>query len=207
MYCVLCAMYKPLSISATICIKPPLSQVAYVYTSWNSQLWNDIKTDDLEDVNKILLKNLRKMSSDTPVVKGWVVYRSIEDMIKNMSVVLPLINELHSPAMRDRHWKNLAKVCGVKSIDPNDPKFTFEDTVALNVHQHTEVGCVPTTTYYLLLLFLLLLRSNTTTPTVCTNTTYIPIYLSYLLYVISRTWRRSWRRPTRSSRSSASCET
>jgi len=114
------------------------AQVAYVYTSWNSQLWNDIKTDDLEDVNKILLKNLRKMSSDTPVVKGWVVYRSIEDMIKNMSVVLPLINELHSPAMRDRHWKNLAKVCGVKSIDPNDPKFTFEDTVALNVHQHTE---------------------------------------------------------------------
>jgi dynein heavy chain len=114
------------------------AQIQYTYTSWNGLLWNDIKTDDLEDVNKILLKNLRKMGTDTPVVKGWVVYRSIEEMIKNMSVVLPLINELHSPAMRDRHWKNLAKVCGVKAIDPNDPKFTFEDTVALNVHQHTE---------------------------------------------------------------------
>lgn len=33
------------------------------------QLWNDIKTDDLEEVNKNLLKNLRKMANDSPVVK------------------------------------------------------------------------------------------------------------------------------------------
>ena len=114
------------------------AMVLGTFESWNSQLWADIKTDDLEDVNKSLLKYLRKMSNETPVVKGWVVYRSIEDAIKNMSVVLPLVNSLHSESMRDRHWKSLAKVCGVKSIDPNDPKFTFEDIVSLGVHQHTE---------------------------------------------------------------------
>ena len=43
------------------------------FTSWNSQLWNDIKTDDLEDVNKNLLKNLRKMGTDNAVIKGWPV--------------------------------------------------------------------------------------------------------------------------------------
>jgi dynein heavy chain len=32
------------------------------YESWNPQLWNDIKTDDLEDVNKGLLKVLRKVN-------------------------------------------------------------------------------------------------------------------------------------------------
>jgi dynein heavy chain len=108
------------------------------FESWNSQLWNDIKTDDLEDVNKMLLKNLRKMATDSPVSKGWPVYRSIEDTIKNMSIVLPLVNELHSPAMRDRHWKSLAKVCNVKVIDPNDPKFCFEDVLNLKVHEHAE---------------------------------------------------------------------
>ena len=41
--------------------------VIATYESWNSQLWNDIKTDDLEDVNKLLLKNLRKMGNDNPV--------------------------------------------------------------------------------------------------------------------------------------------
>jgi dynein heavy chain len=114
------------------------SLVLGTFESWNVQLWNEIKTDDLEDVNKNLLKNLRKMANDNPVVKGWQVYRSIEEASKNMTVVLPLINSLHSNAMRDRHWKSLAKVCGVKMIDPNDPKFTFEDAIALNVHKHTE---------------------------------------------------------------------
>ena len=104
------------------------------FESWNPLLWNDIKTDDLEDISKNLLKNLRKMANDTPVVKGWKCYRDIEDVIKNMSIVLPLINDLHSNAMRDRHWRAVAKCCQVKSIDPTDPKFTFEDAVKLNLH-------------------------------------------------------------------------
>ncbi|RYG70338.1 hypothetical protein EON64_00425, partial [archaeon] len=112
--------------------------VLFTYESWNTQLWNDIKTEDLEDINKTLLKNLRKMGNDFPVVKQWAIYRSIEDTIKNMSIVLPLINDLHSNSMRDRHWKSLAKVCHVKSIDPNDPKFTFEDMIALKLHEHVE---------------------------------------------------------------------
>jgi dynein heavy chain len=112
--------------------------VQFAYESWNPQLWHDIKTEDLDDVNKLLLKNLRKMGNDFPVVKGWVAYRSIEDMIKSMNVCLPLINELHSPAMRDRHWKSLAKVCKVKAIDPNDPKFCFEDAINLKLNEHAE---------------------------------------------------------------------
>jgi dynein heavy chain len=108
------------------------------FDSWNSYLWNDIKTDDLEDVNKGLSKLFRKMAADNSVVKAWPVYRSIDDIIKTMSVVLPLINSLHSPAMRERHWKSLAKVCKVKSIDPNDPKFTFEDAIKLKLNEHSE---------------------------------------------------------------------
>ena len=86
------------------------------YESWNPQTWNDIKTEELEDVNKGLMKNLKKMSNETPVVKGWKVYRDIEDEIKNMNIILPMINDLHSLAMRDRHWKGLAKICKVKAI-------------------------------------------------------------------------------------------
>jgi dynein heavy chain len=108
------------------------------FESWNSILWSDIKTDDLEDVTKMRQKNLRKMSSEYPVVKAWPVYRSIEEAIKNMTIVLPLVNDLHSEAMRDRHWKNLAKVCGVKVIDANDPKFTFEDIIKLGIYNKAE---------------------------------------------------------------------
>ena len=41
------------------------------YESWNPSAWNDIKTEELEDINKALMKNLKKMANDTPVVKGW----------------------------------------------------------------------------------------------------------------------------------------
>ena len=114
------------------------SLVIGTFESWNPQLWSDIKTDDLEDEAKSLLKVLRKMAADMPVIKGWQVYRSIEESIKDMNIVLPLINALHADSMRDRHWKSLARVCHVKSIDPHDAKFTFEDTIALRVQDHID---------------------------------------------------------------------
>jgi hypothetical protein len=46
--------------------KKPLTVYPIIHFA---QLWNDIKTDDLEEVNKNLLKNLRKMANDSPVVK------------------------------------------------------------------------------------------------------------------------------------------
>merc|ERR1711871_22929 len=86
------------------------------FESWNSLLWNDIHTDQLDDINKNLQKNLRKMAAETPVVKGWVVYRSIEDSIKEMSIILELVGSLHADSMRPRHWTQLAKVCDVEKI-------------------------------------------------------------------------------------------
>ena len=72
-------------------------------------------------------------------MKGWQVYRDIEDLIKDMGIVLPLINDLHSPAMRGRHWASLAKICHVKAVDPTDAKFTLDDMMALSLHKHVEV--------------------------------------------------------------------
>merc|ERR1711871_900825 len=40
--------------------------------------------------------------------------------------------------MRDRHWKSVAEVCNVKSVDPYDPKFTFEDIVKLKINEKAE---------------------------------------------------------------------
>ncbi|CAM9107555.1 unnamed protein product [Discosporangium mesarthrocarpum] len=108
------------------------------YVDWRTALWSEIDTEALDDANKNILKQLRKQGNDFPVVKGWQVYRDIEDAIKNMGVVLPLINDLHSDAMRVRHWKSLAKVCEVKSVDPSDAKFTMDDMMELKLHIHVE---------------------------------------------------------------------
>jgi dynein heavy chain len=109
-----------------------------VYKDWKRALWKNINTDDLETQNKNLLKALRLAGNNDPIIKGWQVYRDIEDNIKNMSVVLPLINDLHSDALRDRHWAMLAKTCGVDGINPSDPKFTMDDMMKLKLHEHVD---------------------------------------------------------------------
>jgi dynein heavy chain len=110
------------------------ANVGNVYADWKTKLWNVVDTEALDDQNKGILKNLRFMGNENPVMKGWQVYRDIEEAIKNMVVVLPLMNELHNPSMRQRHWSMLATTCGVKTIDPGNPKFTLNDIMCLNLH-------------------------------------------------------------------------
>ncbi|KAJ0389801.1 hypothetical protein ATCC90586_010599 [Pythium insidiosum] len=55
-----------------------------------------------------------------------------------MATVLPLINDLHSEAMQDRHWKALSTICKVKAIEPRDPKFALADLLKLQLHLHVD---------------------------------------------------------------------
>ena len=44
--------------------------------------------------------------------EAWVLWcRKLEDSLKAMQTLLPLVSDLHHPAMRPRHWKQLMKVC------------------------------------------------------------------------------------------------
>ena len=46
-----------------------------------------------------------------PVVKPCHVFcRLLEERLKAMLTSLPLVSDLHHPAMRERHWKQLMKV-------------------------------------------------------------------------------------------------
>ena len=114
------------------------AMVCHVYSSWQLILWKNVNTDDLEDQNKKLRKQLKEQGNMFPIIKGWQVYRDIDNMMSVMNVSLPLINDLHSEAMRSRHWSALARICNVKSVDPSDKKFTLENMISLNIHNHKE---------------------------------------------------------------------
>jgi dynein heavy chain len=47
-----------------------------------------------------------------------------------MNTILPLISQLHSKFMQERHWKKLMKITG-KSINFNSPNFCLEDLIKL----------------------------------------------------------------------------
>jgi hypothetical protein len=68
---------------------------------------SDIKTDDLEML--MLLKNLRKMANEFPVIKGCVhIHRG---QYQHHVRCAALINPRCTAPLRGGHWKALAKVC------------------------------------------------------------------------------------------------
>jgi dynein heavy chain len=90
----------------TICL------VQFLFSSWKSTLWADIDTEVLLDETKMLQTQIKKLPRR---VRDWDVYQNLEAEVRNMATVLPLVHELHSPAMRDRHWKALITVPGTSS--------------------------------------------------------------------------------------------
>ncbi|TYZ65632.1 hypothetical protein PybrP1_006817 [[Pythium] brassicae (nom. inval.)] len=108
------------------------------FDDWKSTLWSRIQTDAFETYTRAFLKQLKLEASEHQLIKSWQVYKDTEQLVKNMATVLPLINDLHSEAMQDRHWRALSLICQVKVIDPKDPKLCFADLLKLHLHAHVD---------------------------------------------------------------------
>lgn len=114
------------------------SLVLLTFESWRTLSWKDIQTDVLEATTRAITQQLKQQGLEHGVIKGWQVYKDTEQVVKNMSIVLPLINDLHSETMQERHWKALSEICSVKAIDIKDIKFCFADLLKLQLHFHVD---------------------------------------------------------------------
>jgi dynein heavy chain len=85
-----------------------------------------MKVKDLSTQVKVMPKEVR----------GWKLYNWIVDEVKNMSTVLPLINDLHSESMMPRHWTELM-TCTGKSFEKG-PDFCFKDLLDLELHKFAD---------------------------------------------------------------------
>jgi dynein heavy chain len=112
--------------------------VNFTYDNWKTALWTEINTDALEESNKKMAGELKKLGDANSIAKAWGVFKDLEVALRDMALTLPLINELHSPSMRPRHWAGLATVCNVGKLVPSDPKFSLEDMLVLKLHTHVD---------------------------------------------------------------------
>lgn len=69
-------------------------------------------------------------------MRNYDVYRMLEEAIKAMLTSLPLVQDLHHPAMRERHWKLLMQTTGKHFI--MDDKFCLGDLLALELHNYVD---------------------------------------------------------------------
>ena len=103
-------------------------------SKWSSTMWFDIDTDSLTGELNRLQTQVKKMPKE---IKKWDVYAiRLEGEIKNMSVVVPLVAQLSSNAMQDRHWKTILAL-GPRPVEKT-PSFTFADVLSLQLHLHAD---------------------------------------------------------------------
>ena len=108
------------------------------FESWKETLWDNIDADNLEQ----LLKNMKTNQTNPTLVqnkdiKNYKAFMALNDRVKNMDTIRPLIQQLHSPFMQPRHWKKLNGVCG-KTVNRNDPKFCLSDIINLELYKFSE---------------------------------------------------------------------
>ncbi|CAG9311235.1 unnamed protein product [Blepharisma stoltei] len=111
-----------------------ISLVQNQYNDWKNTLWDKIDTEDLLEQNKNLERIVKALPKE---VRAWVGYSRLQDTVKNMATILPLINELHSPCMEPRHWRLLMQITG-KQINHTAPTFCLDDLLHLKLHAHEE---------------------------------------------------------------------
>lgn len=70
-------------------------------------------------------------------IKNYKAFMALNDRVKNMDTIRPLIQQLHSPFMQPRHWKKLNGICG-KTVNRNDPKFCLRDIIDLELYKFSE---------------------------------------------------------------------
>ena len=107
--------------------------VKTTFKDWNSTLWDKINSDDLMNRVKELQTQIKNMPKG---MRAWKLYNWLVDVVKNMATVLPLINDLKSDSMRDRHWAMLMTVTG-QHFDKG-PNFCFRDLLQLNLHHFAD---------------------------------------------------------------------
>ena len=104
-----------------------------LFEKWSSTLWLDIDTDMLMDETVLLDK---QVSSMTREMRNWDVYKTLYDRVKNMAVVIPLISELHSEAMQERHWKTLMTL--THTHFDKGQGFCLANVLELNLHNYVD---------------------------------------------------------------------
>jgi dynein heavy chain len=70
-------------------------------------------------------------------IKSWKAFVGLNDRVRNMNTILPLISYLHSEYMQERHWKKLMATTQ-QEIAFKSPSFCLADLIRLELHKYSE---------------------------------------------------------------------
>jgi dynein heavy chain len=95
--------------------------------------WQDLNSDEFEDAARGLVQSVRRLPKS---VRMSDAFRGLDRVAKEFLSTCPLITSLRSPAMRERHWRELMEV--VKREFPlpaENPDMLLKDLLELELHK------------------------------------------------------------------------
>ncbi|TPX37396.1 hypothetical protein SeMB42_g06902, partial [Synchytrium endobioticum] len=104
---------------------------------WSTGLWSALDVTVLNKGIEVFSTRLRKMASS---LKQLPPYNVVAGQIMAFKDSVPLLQDLKSEALRERHWRKLMEVTG-HPFDMAADTFTLEKLFAMNLADHTaEIG-------------------------------------------------------------------
>eukprot|EP00755_Sulcionema_specki_P032815 Sspe_Gene.20010::Locus_7312_Transcript_1_1_Confidence_1.000_Length_13148::g.20010::m.20010/K10408/DNAH; dynein heavy chain, axonemal len=115
-----------------------IALTSYQLDTWNRIPFHRVDFEDIEGKVRHLMTILRGLDRR---VRGWPAYSGIETCVKNLLMVLPLMQSLRNPAMRPVHWEELMDITKVRFR--LSETLTVQHLLALNLHNYVDqVGVV-----------------------------------------------------------------
>jgi len=88
-------------------------------------------------IKEMQTKQCNPQSPLNKEIKNWKSFVALNERVKNMNTILPLISQLHSKFMMERHWKKLMGTTQ-QTIAFNSPKFCLDDLIKLELYRYSE---------------------------------------------------------------------
>jgi dynein heavy chain len=133
------------------------------YNGWKTTIFATLETTDMDDYAQSQFKKLVKMARDLRVrlekelkplfvfktiffikkinnfkEKNWEIVEITKTKVDRFRRTMPLVNDLHNKAMRERHWKTIKDESN-KQFDENAIDFTLESIIDLHFEENAAI--------------------------------------------------------------------
>ena len=106
----------------------------------SDQVFKTLETTSMENEAAIFLKRIGKAARTTKAISrlgGWKCLDGLKNRVLQFQNTMPLIQDLKTPVIRERHWKELKNEIN-KDFDAHSDNFTLADVFTLGLHLHNE---------------------------------------------------------------------
>ena len=101
---------------------------------WLPKLWDEIDCDEMDLDCKRLIRTLKH---DIKVDKNCNAYCGLRDELKSWLIFIPMVMNLHSHNMRERHWDAILTLANL-DFNYQDCKFALKDVYELNLVKYCD---------------------------------------------------------------------